>query len=275
MSHAELKAEPLSSGQLDRWLSGKISRRILVVPFGGPVPSQYNKAGMDVDGEFFHAGTDLFGPFPSLRASRERVVDWHHDLDPTGVMKGAIVGRVVFDAEPETVDIEGIPAAGVWGDFWANAGEKRRALIAMLERKGHQLYGSSQAVKGATVIDHATGSIDVWPLMRHTISTSPQNTYALVPALKAVLDADPADMTVGALRAFLTGLDALEPELRPSFSVGGESFPLSGDDAAKAGRVFSSKNEDQLRGIVDQIEALLAQLVKGNAAEEQGEPKSG
>ena len=257
----ELKAEPLTTSQLDHWLAGERSRRILVVPFGGPIPSPHNKAGMDVDGEFFHEGTDLYGPFPALRASRERLVDWHHDQDPTGTMKGAIIGRVIFDAAPETVDLEGIPAAGIWGDFWANAGEKRRALVALLERRGVPLFGSTQAVKGASVVNHTTGSIDVWPIARHTISTSPQNTFALVPALKAVLDADPAEMSVGALRAFLTALDAFGPDLRPTFQQGGLPFPDGGADAVKAGRVLSAKNEAAIRAACDGLTSVLDQLM--------------
>ena len=89
----------MASGQLDRWLDGKIPRRILVVPFGGPLPG--GKAGLDLDGEYFDAETDLYGRYPQLRATRERFVDWHHDQDPTGVMKGAILGRIVMDADPE------------------------------------------------------------------------------------------------------------------------------------------------------------------------------
>ena len=273
---SELKAEPLTVSQYDRWLKGEISRRILVVPFGGQLPSPYNKAGMDIDHQFFHDATDLYGPFPSLRASRDRVTDWHHDLDPTGATKGAIIGRTVLDDHAETVNLDGLPYAGVWGDFWANAGEKRRQLVAMMERQlRQQLYGSSQAVKGAVKIDPVTGSIDVWPVTRHTITTSPQNGLAIVPTMKAVLDSDPASLTVGALRAFLTGLDAFEPELGTNFSGGGANFPPSGDFTVKAGRVFSSANEQSLRSIVDEINALLAKLVKNDAAEESSEPKGG
>ena len=73
----ELEAE---RRELDRWLAGERARRVLMVPFGGPLPG--GKAGLDMDGEYFDSASDLFGPrelFPMLHASRERLVDWHHD----------------------------------------------------------------------------------------------------------------------------------------------------------------------------------------------------
>lgn len=174
--HEELKAEPLSTEQLDRWLKGERPRRILVVPYTGPLPG--GKAGLDLDGEYFDADTDLYGDYPTLRETRHRLVDWHHEQDPTGVMKGAILGRIELPDAPE--------ADGVWADFWANAGEKRRNLMAQLEAKGVPLYGSSQAVTSG-VRKASDGRIERWPLIRHTITTSPQNTHAVVPALKGLL----------------------------------------------------------------------------------------
>jgi cation transport regulator ChaB len=185
---AEIKAEPMSTGQLDRWLAGKMPRRVLVVPFGGPIPSAKSSLGVDVDGEWFDRDTDLFGPFPLLRQTRDRIVDWHHDGDPTGRMKGAQLGHVVLDEEPES--------DGLWADFWARAGERRLALVRLLEERGARLFGSSEAKAG--FVKKTDGHIDVWPLIRHTISTSPQNTLAVVPPLKAVLDhPDLADQPAG------------------------------------------------------------------------------
>lgn len=204
-----LKAEDLNATELDLWLSGKRSRRILVVPFGGPLPG--GKAGLDLDGEYFDDTTDLIGPFPELQRTSERLVDWHHDQDPTGIMKGAIIGRIVMDATPE--------GDGYWADFWANAGESRRKLVAQLEAKGVPLYGSSEAVPSAVrggkaglpnrTHPSADGHVEVWPLIRHTITTSPQNVYAVVPALKALLT-EPlhADaLSVAALHAAMLGMD--------------------------------------------------------------------
>lgn len=185
--HTELKAEDLTVPQLDSWLQGKRARRILVVPFGGPLPG--GKAGLDIDGEYFDDTTDLYGPFQELRRTSDRLVDWHHDMDPTGVMKGAMLGRIVLDREPE--------GDGYWADFWANAGERRLALVAQLERKGLPLYGSSEAIPSG-VRKASDGHIEVWPLIRHTITTSPQNVYAVVPPLKALLELPQAADAVSA-----------------------------------------------------------------------------
>lgn len=218
----EMKAEPMTTSQLDRWLSGKIPRRHLALPFGGPLPSPNYTKGMDVEGEFFHEGTDFYGPYPQLRRTRDRLVDWHHvtfgdRVDPTGVMKGAVLGRIVLDEEASTEEVDGIEYAGIWSDFWANAGERKRELVGMLERRLVPLYGSSQPVQKAVRINAKTGAIDVWPVRFHTVTTSPTNTYAVMPHMKAWLD-DPslADMPIGALQAFLTGAD-----LRPISGVDG------------------------------------------------------
>src|SRR5260221_12518807 len=98
---AELKAEPMETSRLDRWLAGKISRRVLVAPWYGPIPGPDGK-GRDLDGEYFHPeddlgpATDFYGAFPSLRATRERRGGWAHTpfmdqsrKDPMGKIKGA------------------------------------------------------------------------------------------------------------------------------------------------------------------------------------------
>lgn len=243
----ELKAEPFTSSELDRWLSGKIPRRILVAPFGGPLAKA---KGLDLDGEYFDERTDFYGPYPELKASRDRLVDFHHAtfLDRSGTpaeqaVKGAIMGRVVLDDHFEEPDWG---FAGLWGDFWANAGERRRSLIAHLEQSGHPLYGSTQPVAGGVRRGKA-GHIDVWPIAYHTISTSPQNTYAIVPPLKAALDAP--EVSLDALRAFAAGLDSLASLQGPS--------PETGDHGAKAGRVFSKRNEADLQAALDELEARI------------------
>jgi hypothetical protein len=262
----EVKAEPMTTSQMERWLAGKISRRILVAPFGGPLA----KGGFDLDHEYFDESTDFYGPYPQLRESRERLVDFNHAtfLDrprhpAEEALKGAIMGRVVLDDHYETHDDNGMSFAGLWGDFWANAGEKRRQLIAWLEERGHPLYGSTQPI-AAGVRRGKGGHLDVWPIQYHTISTSPQNTYAVVPPLKAVLGAsDLSEVSVAALRAFAAGLDDLG--LSPSPSA-------MGDDGAKAGRVFSRRNEGDIQAaldeLIDRIDAMRALL-----AERQSKPK--
>ncbi len=267
MKASELKAEPMETSRLDRWLAGRISRRILVAPFYGPIPAPDGK-GRDLDGEYFHPeddqgpATDFYGAFPSLRSTRDRLVDWHHTTfmdksrsDPMGKMKGAILGHLVLDQDPE--------ADGLWADFWANAGEQRRNLVAMLERRGAQLFGSSQPIQGA-VVKGDLGRIDVWPIRYHTITTSPQNTAALVPALKAALgtpsfDEIPAD----ALKAFMTGLD---PETADLLSTSPEpavtTSDLAGETAAKAGRVLARSKEERLRLAIETLMAELDDIVQ-------------
>ena len=71
----ELKAEPMTTGQLDRWLKGLIPRRLLAVPFGGPIPSANAPKGVDIDGEWFSDRTDLFDGHRALLATRDRLVD--------------------------------------------------------------------------------------------------------------------------------------------------------------------------------------------------------
>jgi hypothetical protein len=267
------KAEPMTTSQLDRWLSGKVPRRILMLPFGGPLSD--GKAGVDIDYEYFDETTDIYGPFPTLRASRERVVDWHHDDDdvPSQVarngdpkllsMKGAILGHLNFDEDPE--------ADGYWADWWANAGEKRRRLIALLDRKGVPMYGSTQSVAKARLLwpPEADGRIPVWPVIRHTISTSPQNTYAVVPALKATLAATNLDeIPAEALKALLVGLDADTTELllsSPEAAV--RASVLAGAEAVKAGRVLSKKNIDDLQAAIGLLSDLLSRGVLLPAAD--------
>ena len=246
----ELKAEPMNTSQLDRWLGGKIPRRILVLPFGGPIPKAGAPRGTDLDGEWFDETTDLVDGHKALMDSRERIVDWHHRQDPTGLMKGAILGHVLMDNEPED--------EGVWADFWANAGEKRRDLIARLERGGVPLYGSSEAAyKKASPAGH----IEVWPLIRHTITTSPQNTYAVLPPLKAFLTAPNIDeLPAEALKALLVGLDASTTELlASSLSAAVPASALAGEEAVKAGRVLSAKTISQLEAAITLLGDLIAQ----------------
>jgi hypothetical protein len=283
--HGAVKAEPMDTAHLDRWLAGTTPRRILAVPFGGPVPSPWSKAGVDIDGEWFDEETDLVGGFPALARTRDRLVDWHHDQDPTGVMKGAILGKMILDQSPSSVEVDGVTALGYWGDFWANAGERRRTLVAQLERRGHALYGSSEALAGAWK-KAATGHIDVWPLIRQTISTSPQNTHALLPALKAVLSGPEAtDVSVDALKALLLGVS--DPDLRAYLSDDGDAtanLSTDGGDAAKAGRVISAVNathlvgsrdlsvraRDALLAALDELDAVLSRVMgEGSTSEDQ------
>ena len=266
----ELKAEPMDTGRLDRWLAGKISRRILVAPFYGPLPAERfgysDSKGRDLDGEFFHPDTDFYGPFPSLRRSRERLTDWHHvtfdaNKDPAGGrMKGAILGHIVMDEDPES--------DGLWADFWANAGEKRRNLVAALEKRSVPMFASTQPVKAGIVRGEA-GALDVWPIRYNTISTSPQNTYAVMPSLKAALtDPNFDEIPADAVKAFLTGLDSAGLELLTgSLETAVQASDSGGSDVVKAGRVLSAANETRLRALLGQLTETLDEMVRREIAE--------
>jgi hypothetical protein len=264
---SELKAEPMTASRLDKWLRGDISRRILVLPFGGPIPQKGAPLGVDLDGEWFDTDTDIYGPYAALRGSRERLVDWHHGNDPTGRMKGAIVGRVILDEDPED--------DGYWAEMWANAGENRRKLIAELERRGVPLYGSSEAVPGA--VRKTDGHIDVWPIIRHTITTSPQNTWAVVPSLKAVLTADDLSLEeigYGAIKAAMLGLADNLVDLGPTFpSEAANTFlERAASDPAKAGRVLSKQTIADLERVLalaeQELPALIRELIERSRPQE-------
>ncbi len=267
----ELKAEPMDTGRLDRWLAGKISRRILVAPFYGPIaPERFGYAdtkGRDLDGEYFHPDTDFYGPYPSLRGSRNRLTDWHHvtfagSRDPAdNTMKGAILGHIVLDEDAE--------GDGLWADFWANAGEKRRRLVAALEKRSVPMFASTQPVK-AGIIRGDAGAIDVWPIRFNTISTSPQNTYAVMPALKAAIDSPSFDeIPADAVKAFLTGLDSASLELlTSSVDVAVSASTSLGSEAVKAGRVLSASNEQRLRALLGQLAETLDEMARRELAEE-------
>jgi len=241
----EIKAEPLTTVELDNWLAGKRARRILVVPFGGPLPG--GKAGLDLDGDAFDADSDLYGDYPALLQSRERLVDWHHDDDPTGVMKGAILGRIMLDEQPE--------AEGVWADFWANAGERRRNLVAQLEKAGVPLYGSSQAITGGirkSRMAEGGNHIDRWPLIRHTITTSPQNIWATVPALKALLSSDTianGSVSVAAIHAAMLGLEGSAP-IAPDPIAGVGNAPGNASD-------LTPRQRARLLGVLSELERIV------------------
>ncbi len=181
-------------------------------------------------------------------------------------MKGAILGRVELDDNPED--------DGLWGEFWANAGEQRRKLIAALERGDVPLYGSSEAVPGA--VRKTDGHIDVWPIIRHTITTSPQNTWAVVPSLKAVLAADNLSLDeigFAALKAAMLGLGDLA-DLRPTSLAGvaDTSSDEMASDAAKAGRVLSRQTIADLERVLalaeQELPAILRDLIERSRPQE-------
>ena len=252
----DVKAELLTSKELDAWLAGERSRRVMAVPFGGPLPG--GPRGKDMDGQYFDERSDLTGPYLGLKASLSRIVDWHHDGHgvPANAqwMKGSILGRIDMDPAPSEMQYEDDVIEGIAADWWAKAGERRLALVKALAKRNQPIYGSGQALYAKASAD---GHIDEFPMFRWTASTSPQNTWAVIPPLKALLAADlPFDeVGLAALKAALVGLDLLSSDLRtPSDSDPGTSV------AAKAGRVLSAKNEAELRQAMEALSRVLARL---------------
>ena len=263
-SSFEMKADNLTKKKLGQWLDGDIGRRVLVVPFTGPLPG--GKAGLDLDGEFFDAETDIYGPFAGLRASRWREMDWHHDDagvppkdagGPALSMKSLLIGEIELDEEPDEF--------GHWADWWIRKGRINDQLtgarrVAALEALGQPLYGSSMAVYKRKASD---GHIEVWPIYRHTASTAPRNNHAVIPALKAVLDdLNPDDLSSEAMTALLVGLSELVPDLaRTQATEAADPLPVPGDGPAKAGRVLAKSKEQRLREAFDEAVGRLISVL--------------
>jgi cation transport regulator ChaB len=230
------KAEPLDADAMDAWFEGKIPRRLLAIPFTGPIPGPSGKS-LDMDGEYFDENTDIKPDWFT-----ERPVDWHHSQDPSGKLNGVLIGK----AKNLQMDED-----GWWVDLWLNAGERRLALVRKLAEKGAELFGSSYAYPNLVKRGKA-GHIDVWPYMMQTLSTSPQNTNSIHRPAKAVLDAfTEADIAVEPILAdVLTELATLRD--LPA------TFPLGGEQAAKAGGEESdlARWSEVLAGIDRRIAAI-------------------
>lgn len=190
--------------------------RLLAIPFGGPIPSPKSPRGVDLDGEWFDERTDIRvdGVIPVTVD-----VDWHHGKDPTGVMQRTVIGKAEYD---------GMDDDGHWVVVWLKAGERRLRLIKSLADMGAQLFGSSESIPGR-VVKAATGHIDVWPYVRQTLSTSPQNTYSVIRPMKAAIGAP--------IHEAMRDLGA---DLRQTYQLAG------GDDEAKARRVLGEL-QDRIR----------------------------
>jgi hypothetical protein len=147
---------------------------VLAFPFTGPIPHPRWPGGVDLDGETFTHRTDIKAHWFDARP-----VDWHHGNDPTGVMGRSVIGKAINLREADD---------GWWVDVWLDAGEQRTKLIKQLAQKS-EIYGSSEPIQDMVKVNKANGHIDVWPYLRQTLSTSPQNTHSvLAPLGKAMLD---------------------------------------------------------------------------------------
>lgn len=248
-----MKAAPLDPEAEDAWWQGRIPRRLLAIPFSGPIRFPDGKS-RDVDVEYFDERTDIKPDWFD-----ERPTDWHHSQDPSGVMNGVLIGKAnnlgAFDGtlgEPDEY--------GWWVDLWLKAGEARLNLIRRLVQRGAELFGSSYAYPPMAKRGKA-GHIDVWPYMMQTLSTAPQNTHSvLMPSpAKAVLAAfDQADIPVSeaVLRRMLAALEDVR-DLAATPATGWLTpAPDLTDPSAKAGRELSGANQAEL----EEWEAMLDDL---------------
>ena len=232
-----VKAQLMDDDEEQAWFAGHTSRRLLAIPFGGPIPHPASPLGVDLDGQWFDETTDIFGTHRILRQERDRLVDFHHGKSK--VMTRTVIGKATLDDEPED--------EGWWVEFWFKAGEERVRLIEALKKRGAQLFGSSEPVK-ASVDIAPSGHIRVWPFLFETVSTSPQNTYSVFRAKAALDDASSAGIPVSdAMRRLLTEAAELDAHLRQTSGAG------PGDDVAKAGRELSGLNEQAIQDALDEF----------------------
>jgi hypothetical protein len=211
-----VKAQIMDTEELAAWFAGRTPRRLLAIPFGGPIPSPLSAKGVDLDNEWFDEATDIYGSVKGLRNTRERLVDWHHGKDPSGVMSRTVIGKSTLDDAPDE--------DGWWSTIWIKAGERRVELIRRLAERGAQLFGSSEAVYRKADPD---GHIAEWPMYLQTLTTSPQNTYSVLRPSKAMLDELVNDTVDPALRRVLEDLASLG-SLSSSRDALGEAAAKSG-----------------------------------------------
>lgn len=258
-----LKAQTLDPDEEQAWWDGRVPRRLLAIPFGGPIPSPKSAKGVDLDDQWFSERTDIFGNYRALRQNRERLVDFHHSAQPpnprygddTGLMKGHILGKSILDPDPDE--------DGWWVDLWWERGNKRVAMVKRLAERGAQLFGSSQPIGKAAWTPE--GEITLWPFWMETISPTPQNTLSIIRP-KAALDAVAGNPFWSDIESALRDLGT---DLR---------LTSLGDDGAKAGRVLSAVNVADLEAAIEAADKVLAVLrdVRGRQASDAGrEPVSG
>lgn len=244
-----MKAAELDPDEMAAWWAGKVPRRLLAIPFSGPIPGPAGKS-LDYDAEYFDERTDI-----KPNWFEERPVDWHHSKDPSGLLNGVLVGKAnrlgTYDGKLGEPDDD-----GWWVDLWLNAGERRLASIRKLAEKGAELFGSSYAYPNL-IRRGRGGHIDVWPYMMQTLSTSPQNTHSVIRPGKAVLDIfDQADIAV---RPVLRDVLAeLERQYLPS-QAANQRLRTAGDlpdAAAKAGRELSGRNLAEIDEWLDLLDSI-------------------
>ena len=48
-----IKAQVMAGDEETAWFAGKVPRRLLAIPFGGPIPSPMHTRGVDLDGDLW------------------------------------------------------------------------------------------------------------------------------------------------------------------------------------------------------------------------------
>lgn len=247
-----VKSQELDPDAEQAWFAGKVPRRLLAIPFGGPIPHPDFPKGLDYDGERFSERVDIYGGIRALKQTRERLTDFSHAYaapdsrygDPTGMMTGHVIGKSILDPDPEE--------DGWWVDFWFKMGDKRVRMIEALARRGAQLFGSSQPVSGKA--QRNGREITVWPFVLETLSPAPSNTHsAFLPAKSMLEEADITGIAVSSqMRTLLAEMRDLDADLRRS--------SLTGDDGAKAGRELSSANDEEIEAALVELGAVNSRL---------------
>ncbi len=205
----QIKAQPMDDEELDGWFSGKLPRRLLAIPFGGPINNGKAPRGVDLDGEYFSERTDLYGNLKALRQTPERLLDWQHGHDT--LMSRTVIGKTILDPDPDE--------DGWWVDAWLKAGSKHLEMVRRLVQRGAQLFGSSEAAYKSVASD---GEITVWPMILETLTTTPTNTLSVLRPAKAITAGaieSEVDLSAG-LKAVLADLDALTSQLMTDSPVG-------------------------------------------------------
>jgi hypothetical protein len=232
-----IKAQLMDGDELTAWLEGRTPRRLLALPFGGPFPSSKAPLGVDLDGQWFSADTDIYGGYDVLRKNRERLIDFHHRADEAKLMGDVLIGKAILDDEPEE--------DGWWERTWLNLQKSHLARLKNFVHMGGQLFGSSEAIPASVKVNNDTGEILSWAYVRQTLSPTPANTYSVTRSIKASLDA--AEFPVSdAMKALLTDIEQLKTELP-------QSFPVGGDVAVRDERLDSiAESLDETLGILRQ-----------------------
>lgn len=241
-------AKALDEDEEQAFWAGRVPRRLLAIPFGGPIPSPKSSRGVDWDNEWFDEHTDIYGPYPPLRKERERLVDFQHSYQPpgprygddTGMMLGHLIGKSILDPNPEE--------DGWWVDLWVERGNKRVAMIEAIAKRGAQLFGSSQPLpKGRVDPD---GHIAVWPFWLETISTAPNNTYSVMRPKAALDEATQSGIVVPeGLRSLATEIDSLVADLRRTSDVGSDREGLGRAADVADGVTALGKALDRLQSV--------------------------